>query len=118
MVADSRVHRDRFLVKFEDYDGREAAETLRGSLFVESDDLRELDDDEFWEHDVVGATVVDRDGTEIGSVRAIEAGPGQDRLVVTTERGERYIPVVREIVVEVDAAAQRVTVDPPEGLLD
>lgn len=112
------MHRSRFLVKFEGVDSRAAAEGLRGTLHVSSGEARALQDDEFWEHDLIGAHVVDPDGAELGTVTEIEAGPGQDRLVVQTERGTRYIPVVREIVVEVNVEQGRVVVDAPEGLLD
>jgi 16S rRNA processing protein RimM len=91
---------------------------LRGALYVPGGDLRELDPGEFWEHEVLGATVVTSDGEEVGRVLAVDHGPGQDRFVVGTERGERYVPIVREIVVDVDTSQARVTIDPPSGLLD
>ena len=118
MVTSSRDHRTRFLVRFEGQEGREAAESLRGALYIQSDEVRRLEPGEYWEHELVGADVQKRDGTTVGRVSAVEAGPGQDRLVVATPAGERLIPVVEEIVVEVDRAAHRVVVDPPEGLLD
>jgi 16S rRNA processing protein RimM len=118
VIESTRSHRTRFLVKFEGVESREAAEELRGPLFVPGTDLRALGDDEFWEHDVIGATVVDSAGIELGRVTALEAGPGQDRLVIETERGERYVPVVKEIVQAIDGAGHRITIDPPEGLLD
>jgi 16S rRNA processing protein RimM len=118
VVAASRSHRTRFLVRFEGLEGREAAESLRGALYIDSDEARRLEPGEFWEHELVGAEVLTRDGSLVGRVSAVEAGPGQDRLVVTTSIGERLIPVVEEIVVEVDRDARRVVVDPPDGLLD
>ena len=45
--------------------------------------------------------------------------PAQDLWIVTDAGGiERLIPAVPEIVAEVDIAAQRVVIRPPEGLLD
>jgi 16S rRNA processing protein RimM len=118
VVERSRRHRTRFLVKFEGVHDRDAAEKLRGAVYVDASQMRALEPDEFWEHDLVGAEVVARDGARIGEVTALDAGPGQDRLVVATPHGERLIPVVREIVVEVDPEAARVVVDLPAGLLD
>jgi 16S rRNA processing protein RimM len=117
IVESSRKHNQRFLIKFEGTDTREAADALRGALYVTPDDLRELDDSEFWEHDLVGCMVVTEDGVEMGEVTAILNGP-QDLLEVATAKGERYVPIVREIVVSVDVPARRITVDPPEGLFD
>jgi ribosomal 30S subunit maturation factor RimM len=37
---------------------------------------------------------------------------------VKTSAGDRLVPVVKDIVVEVDVRGRRITIDPPEGLLD
>lgn len=105
-------------MKFEGVSSREEAEALRGTVFVPSADVRSLEDDEFWEHDLVGCRVYDAAGEELGAIESVRPGPAQDLLVVSTTRGERLVPVVKEIVVEVDAGARRVVLDPPPGLLD
>jgi 16S rRNA processing protein RimM len=117
-IEGSRPHRDRLLVKFAGVDDRTAAESLRGLVYVESSDLRALDEDEFWIHELAGATVVARDGTRLGEVSRVVGGPAQDLLAVRTDAGERLVPMVKEIVVEVDVGAGRVTIDPPPGLLE
>lgn len=118
VVASSRRHGNRLLVKFEGIDSRDAAETLRGPLFVPAEKARALDDDEFWPHDLVGATLVSIDGRSYGSIRSVVPGSAQDLLVVDTPRGERMVPFVKDIVRSVEIAAGRVVVDPPQGLLD
>ena len=118
VVVTARVHRDRFLVGFDGYDDRDAAETLRGALYVPADERRDLDAGEFWEHDLQGLDVVHAGtGAVIGTVSQVLEGRAQDLLAVDTPAGERLVPFVRAIVVEVDPAARRVTIDPPEGLL-
>ncbi|MDQ3957721.1 MAG: ribosome maturation factor RimM [Actinomycetota bacterium] len=118
VVRSARNHGNRFLVAFEGYEDRDAAETLRGALYVDAADARELDADEFWEHELTGLTVVRADGGDIiGTVSHVQEGPAQDLLVVDTPAGERLVPLVAGIVVEVDVAAGRVTLDPPQGLL-
>lgn len=116
-VETARRHRNRFLVKFEGIDDREGAEAARGALFVPASRARALEDDEFWQHELMGCRVVTRAGDEVGVVGSIVTGPAQDLLVVGTPSGERLVPVVKEIVVEVDLARRLVTIDPPEGLL-
>jgi 16S rRNA processing protein RimM len=118
IVQESRPHRDRLLVKFEDVSSRDEAEDLRGTVFVDSAELRALGEDEFWEHDLIGCRVYDIGGDELGTIESVRSGRVQDLLVVSTPRGERLIPAVREIVVEIDAGARRVVLDPPPGLLD
>lgn len=116
-VEHARPHRDRFLVKFEGIETREDAEDLRGTLFVPATEVRELDDDEFWEHDLVGCDVFDVEGRSLGTVTAIVRGPAQDLLEIATARGTGLVPFVHEIVRATDVGARRVVIDPPEGLL-
>ncbi|HEX3325633.1 MAG TPA: ribosome maturation factor RimM [Actinomycetota bacterium] len=118
VVESSREHRDRFLVKFAGSESRADAEMLRGELFVLPGDVRELGPGEFWPHELVGCEVHLRDGGVVGSVSAVVPGAAQDLLTVATPQGERLIPLVGAIVVEVDVEARRVVIDPPEGLLD
>ncbi|MEA2485063.1 MAG: rRNA processing protein RimM [Actinomycetota bacterium] len=117
IVESSRVHRDRFLVKFADSDSRADAEALRGELFVPPDEVRELGPGEFWPHELVGCEVHLTNGELVGSVAAVSPGPAQDLMTVTTATGDRLIPLVAAIVVSVDVDARRVVLDPPEGLL-
>lgn len=113
-----RRHSGRVLVKFEGFDTREQAETLRGPLYVAVEQARALDDDEYWHDDLVGLVVTSREGAELGRVEAVVAGSEQDLLEVATPVGARLVPIVKDIVVSVDVAAGKVVVDPPEGLLD
>ena len=118
VVASARPHRDRFLVRFEGIGDRREAEGARGRLYVSQDDVRDLDDGEFWPHDLVDCEVVSPDGTPIGTVTGVQIGGVQDLLVVDTPRGERLVPLVEALVPEVDVDARRVVVDAPPGLLE
>jgi 16S rRNA processing protein RimM len=118
VVESARHHTNRFLVKFAGVETRDEAERLRGPLFVPADDVRTLDEDEFWPHDLEGCAVVRADGTPVGTVTGVVTGAAQDLLEVATDFGERLVPFVKQIVTEVDLDGRKVTVDPPEGLLD
>lgn len=117
VVTSSRAHRDRFLVRFEGIDSREAAEGLRGALYVGAGESRELGDYEYWESDVVGCEVFLADGTKVGRVTDVIVRPAQDLLEVENATGRHLVPFVEAIVIEVDPEARRIVVDPPAGLL-
>jgi 16S rRNA processing protein RimM len=118
VVERSRVHRSRFLVKFEGSEDRSSAEGLRGSLFIEAAAARPLGPDEFWPDDLVGCVAYLPDGAPVGEVTELIAGVAQDLLSVRTTAGSRLVPLVKEIVVDVDVESKRITLDPPAGLLD
>ena len=52
----------------------------------------------------------------VGRVTAVEGTMERSHLVVDGDRGEVMIPLVGDICVQVDPAARRIVVDPPEGL--
>jgi 16S rRNA processing protein RimM len=120
-VAGMRWHSGRLLIAFVGVDDRTAAEALRGvELVVDTEDLPALDDpDEYYDHQLVGLTATRPDGTALGRVSDVIHGPAGALLAVRGESGsETLIPFVAAIVPSVDLVAGRLTVDPPEGLLD
>ena len=113
VITASRPHQGRMLVYFEGVADRTAAEALQGVELTAAafgDDV-ELDDDELWVHEVVGAEVHDRAGAVVGRVVSVEANPAHDLLVLD---GGALVPMV--FVVEQRDGV--VVIDPPEGLFD
>jgi 16S rRNA processing protein RimM len=97
-------------VQFEGVPDRTAAERLRGvDLEAEPVDVP----GHLWVHELVGATVRDAAGTELGRIAAVESNPASDLLVL--ESGG-LIPI--RFLTHHDAVARVVDVDIPEGLLD
>jgi len=120
-VRDARPRLAGLVVEFEEAQGREAALGLRDTLLlVDSETLPALDDpDEFYDHELVGLTVLLAGGEPLGAVDDVVHGPGGDLLVVRAGDGrEHLVPFIRAMVPTVDVAGGRVVVDPPEGLLD
>ena len=115
---------------------RDAAEALRGTLLLADipAQQRPTEPNEYYDHQLVGSTVVDLDGVVLGVVGEVVHLPGQDLLAVRpTERaegsdsgvhggsapaGEFLVPFVAALVPDVDVAARRVVVDLPPGLRD
>jgi 16S rRNA processing protein RimM len=107
-----RMSRPRWIVSFDGVDDRNEAERLRGAVLTGDPlDVGDRGADELWVHELVGSELVDPAGQVLGRVAAVEANPASDLLVL--EDGH-LVPMV--FVVE--AAAGRVVVDPPAGLLD
>lgn len=120
-VAEVRPRPGGLVVAFAGVVGREGAEALRGTmLVVDSADLPPIeDDDEWYDHDLIGLAAVDPAGTPLGTVADIVHAPASDLLVVKdADDREHLVPFLREFVPTVDMAARRVVVDAPEGLFD
>jgi 16S rRNA processing protein RimM len=94
---------------------RDRAESLKGqAVSVRRDDV-ELAPGEYLLADLIGCAVVDGAGAALGTITSILHG-AQDILVIHDATHERLLPLVPAIVLEVDTAAKRVVVDPPEDL--
>jgi 16S rRNA processing protein RimM len=89
-------------------------------LLVDASDVPPSDDpDEFHDTQLMGLRADLVDGSRLGEVTDVLHLPHGDVLVVRREEGaEVLVPFVKAIVPEVDVAAGRLVVDPPEGLLD
>jgi 16S rRNA processing protein RimM len=117
-IRSTRVHQGIWLLAFEEIPDRSGAESLRGTRLVAAS-ARDEADDGWYEDQLVGLPVLTRDGTRIGAVTGLEAGPAQDLLVVSLDAGgDAYLPFVEAIVPEVDVERGQVVVDPPPGLLE
>ena len=121
-VEAARDHSGKLVVAFAGVPDRNAAEQLRGTmLVVDAADLPMPDDeDEFHDHVLRGMAAVLAGGAPLGEVVDVLHLPHGDVLVVrrADNGAEVLVPFVRAMVPEVDVAARRLVVDPPEGLLD
>lgn len=120
-IESVRSHGDRLLIRLDGVGDRDAADALRGTLFlVDSSSLPPIDDpDEFYDHELEGLTVSTTDGIVVGRIAEVLHTAAGELLSVTRDDGrEVLVPFVSAIVVSVSRADESVVIDPPEGLLD
>jgi 16S rRNA processing protein RimM len=110
-LEEGSVHGRSLLAKLHGCDDREAAARLKGlEIAVPRSQLPASAEGEHYWSDLVGLQVRNREGVTLGRVAGlIETGANQV-LVVEGER-ERLIPFVDAVVVAVDVAGGRLTVD-------
>jgi len=92
---------------------RNAAEALKGKSIEVPRALVAADDDVLLE-DLVGFEVRLADGTAWGHVVGLELG-AQHRLVIQDDEVERLLPIVDELIVEIDADDRVIIASPPEA---
>ena len=111
--AFSQRGNSRALVRLTGVHSLTDADELAGAVLYAEDDLYE---DE--EEDLTGWTVLDADGTKVGTVSAHEDIPGNPCIWVETGRGECLLPLREELVLDVDETEKTLRMEIPEGLLD
>jgi 16S rRNA processing protein RimM len=98
---------------------REEAEALKGTqLFADRSKLPAPDEDEFYHIDLIGLSVFDAGGTQLGRISAVLNHGASDILEIKTDSpGEPLLlPFTRAVVPTVDVSGGRVIVDLPETL--
>jgi 16S rRNA processing protein RimM len=119
-VATMRMHQGRPVILFKGVTSMNDAELLAGyELRVPESELEHdvLEEGEYYHRDLIGSDVVIEGGESIGKVAAVEGDGNATRLVVRSGRGEVLIPFA-DALCTVDLKAKRITVRPPEGLLE
>jgi 16S rRNA processing protein RimM len=81
-------------------------------LFPTSPPARPLPDGEWFVWQLVGLRVIDTTGTEVGAVDDVEAGVGNDVLVIRDGGTVHRLPMARDYVTSVDIGAGTITVTP------
>jgi 16S rRNA processing protein RimM len=108
------------LVRIKGVEDRNAAERLKGlRLYVRRAALPPPEADEFYEADLIGIETTREDGTLFGTIRAVNNFGAGASLEIEDPSGKMVlVPFTNAAVPLVDIANKRITVVPPEGLLD
>lgn len=114
-----RYHNNDLIVKFKGTEDREVAQLLTNAeIGVDLSVLPELEEGDYYWHDLIGCTVVNLDDYIMGSVTEMMETGSNDVLVVRANskdafgKQERLIPFLYEQVVKrVDLATKTITVD-------
>ncbi len=119
-VSGCRLHQDIALIRLVGIDERNAADELRGQVvYVALEDAVPLEENEVYAFQAAGLRVVTEEGMDLGEITEILTIPGaNDVLVVRGPRGETLIPVIENVIVDLDTEAGRLTIRALPGLLD
>lgn len=121
VVVDShRIHKNFDLLTFEGMHSIQDVEHFKGSLVkIDETQLTELDEGEFYFHEIIGCKMYTDQMEEIGTIREIIATGANDVWVVKRKVGkDLLIPYIEEIVKEINIEEKTVIITPMEGLLD
>lgn len=114
-IESAREHKGFLLAKLEGIDDVNAAMTMKGkSAYIDRADAK-LPKGAYFLQDIIGASVIDESGTEIGKLAEIMETPASRIYVVRGER-EHLIPAVPEFILKTDAENGIINVHLIEGM--
>ncbi len=113
------LHKGVVLLRFSGLESLTAVEGFKGcKVLIDRELLPELEDGEFYWHQIEGARVVDRSHGELGHIRSMFTTAAHDTWVVEGVEAEVMIPVVARFIVDIDIEQKLIQVDLPEGLVE
>lgn len=105
-------------IELKDIPDIDAAQALVGfKLLLPRNLLDDLPADEYYWEDIIGLDVYTPESRHLGRISSIFPTGSNDVYVCRGDSGEILIPAIADVIVDVDLAAHRVTVNLPEGLL-
>lgn len=114
-ISASRVHKTCVIAKLAGIDDVSAAMRLKGkTVFIHRGDV-DLPEGDFFIQDIIGATVKDEDGKELGKLTEVLDLPSSQVYVVKGER-EILIPAVPAFILDTDIENKLITVHLIEGI--
>ena len=118
-VEGARVHKNMVLVKFEGISTPEEANKLRNSVVcIDREDV-ELPEGTYFIADLIGLDVIDADTDKLyGTVSDVFNTGANDIYEVKDGEKKYYIPAIPQVIIDTDLENKRITVRPPEGLIE
>lgn len=119
-VMSSRQHKNFYLLTFEGHETIESVENYKeGLLKIAEDQLGDLEEGEYYYHEIIGCQVVTVDGRELGKIIEILSPGANDVWVIKGQNGKDIlIPYIHDVVKEINVEEKSITINPMEGLLD
>ncbi|MEX2512346.1 MAG: ribosome maturation factor RimM [Cyclobacteriaceae bacterium] len=109
----------KFLAKFEEFDHVDQIKPFVGAgIYLPLEKLPELNEGQFYFHDLVGCTVMDEELGELGEVKVVYDLETQDLIGMEYKDREILIPIKEGIILKVDKVEKKVFCHLPEGLID
>lgn len=122
-VDGHRLHKNFNLLHFKDKDNINDVEKFKGFDLKVAGAEREadqLDENEFYYDDIIGLEVYTTDNDYLGKIREITSLPSNDVWAIQRPNKGKdiLIPYIEDIVLEIDLAANRVVIEPMDGLIE
>ena len=106
------------VVKFADVDAAESRNLLKAELYLPISELPPLTGNNFYFHEVIGFTVIDKEHGNIGTCKDFIDISRQPIMQIELNDKEILVPAIDEIFEKVDRENKTIYINAPEGLID
>ncbi|MDF2648869.1 16S rRNA processing protein RimM [Paenibacillus sp. V4I3] len=119
-VQTSRLHKNMFILQFDQFSNINDVEKFKGSLLkIEAKEQQPLEEGEYYYHEIIGCKVVTEEGQELGLVSEVLTPGANDVWVVSLPKGKQLLlPVIDDVILDVDIANKTIRIHLMEGLME
>lgn len=119
-ITGVRYMKEIVILKLPGIDSRTEAEKHKGeNIYIEQEDIRVLPEDTYYIFDLIGLSVIDENGSVIGTLSDVIQNSAQDLYEVERENKRKFlIPAVEEFILDINMKNKTMTVKLIDGLMD
>lgn len=117
-IRGRRAHDEGLLIAFEGYETPEGVAALRNQwVYVRADQIPELEEGEYYHHQIIGLRAVAEDGAPLGKVvEILETGANDVYVIRGNSGGEILVPAVDDFILDVNLRTGEMMVRLIEGM--
>lgn len=113
-----QLNGNKAVATFEEIGADQALALVGHDLYLPLDLLPKLEGNKFYFHEVVGFRVIDEEKGDIGTLEQVIEYPAQPLFQIMKNGVEVLVPVIDEVVEEVDREQKILRIKAPKGLID
>lgn len=117
-IQNIRINGNKATVQFEDITPEQTASIVGCNLYLPLDTLPKLTGKKFYFHEIIGFRVIDDEHGDIGTVASVIEYPAQPLFQIINNGTEILLPVLDQLINNVDRENRTISVHAPEGLID
>lgn len=111
-ITDSKPHGEYLIAKIDGIDDRDEVRIYTNCLIsLDRDALPKLPEGEYYWEDLIGLTVIDQSGKNLGTVTQMLATGSNDVMQVELDGKRRLFPYTSQAVIKVDLENKTIMVD-------
>ncbi len=117
-IESLRPHANKVVARFKDVTVEESNVLIGKDLYLPLDRLPKLEGNKFYFHEVIGFNVIDEENANIGTIREIYDNMTQPIMAIDFGEKEILIPLIDEVIKQVDRSNKAIHIKAPQGLID
>ena len=117
-IESIRINGNKATVRFEGINREESLALIGCELYLPLELLPKLTGKKFYFHEIIGFRVVDSQKGDIGTVASVIDFPAQPLFQIINNGTEILLPIIDQLIDDVDRANKTISVTAPNGLID